>query len=87
MVTPGRPDPAQDGVRLSASSDCGLHVLPAETALDTEIPVGHAVVIGRRDLDDYVVLHVHLEVATDAAIGADRSCDSLFLGLPVGCFA
>ncbi len=49
-----------------------LHVLVAEAPLDAEVAAGDVVVVGARDLHDRIVLHVQLEVAADAAVGADR---------------
>src|SRR4051794_38023223 len=60
-----------------------LHVLEAEAALDTEVPARDVVVVGARDLDDRVVLHVELQVAADAAVRAHRRRHDLVVLAPV----
>src|SRR4026207_307902 len=49
-----------------------LHVLEPESALDAQMPARHTVVGRRGDLHDRVVLDVELQLAPDAAVGADR---------------
>ena len=46
----------------------GLHVLPTEATLDTQVARGDRVVRRAGDLDDLVVLDVQLEVAANAAV-------------------
>src|SRR4051812_21831539 len=59
-----------------------LHVLEAEAALDAQVAARHVVVVGARDLDGAVVLHVQVEVAAHAAVGADRARDVLLVLAP-----
>ena len=60
-----------------------LDVLEAEAALDAEVAARDVVVGGARHLDDPVVLHVELEGAADAAVGADRLGDCLLVLAPL----
>src|SRR5712691_9118849 len=67
---------------IGTSSPSLLHELVAEASLDAQVSRGDAVVERRRDLDYRVVLHVQLEHAADAAVGAHRLGDRLLALVP-----
>ncbi len=49
-----------------------LYVLKPETPLDAEVSVGDGVIAWRCDLDNFVVLYMEGERATNTAVRADR---------------
>src|SRR6185312_2944674 len=59
-----------------------LHVLVPEPALHAEVAARDPVIERRGDLHDRVVLHVQLQAAADAAVGADRLGHGLLALVP-----
>lgn len=60
-----------------------LNVLVPKAPLYAQVAARDAVIHGRVDLDDLVVLDMQVEVATNAAVGAHGSSDGLIVRSPV----
>ena len=64
-----------------------LYVLKPETPLDAEVSVGDGVIAWRCDLDNFVVLYMEGERATNTAVRADRVGLCLLFFFPSAGFA